>query len=244
MYTRLLLTGASLLPGLTAASVTCAASPAIVSDHAETGTRAAVKAKEAPVPGSGREERAASWSEMITVSAARRPIRADEIGTAMTIITEKQIQTQQRRSLTDILERQAGLNIVQTGGMGGASSIFMRGSNSNEVKVRLDGMDVNDGSNTDGGFDAAHYMTDGIGRIEILRGPQSGLYGADAMAGVIDITTAQGQGRFRPFVRMEGGSYGTFNQVLGMRGSEGRFHYNVTLSHYRQVGFHCVPEYN
>ncbi|WP_075631898.1 TonB-dependent receptor plug domain-containing protein [Novacetimonas hansenii] len=181
--------------------------------------------------------------ELISVSAARRPTAVDDIGTSMTIITEKQIQIQQRRSLTDILTRQPGLNVVQTGGPGGASSIFMRGNNANEVKVRLDGMDINDGSSASGAFDAGQFVTDGMGRIEILRGPQSGLYGADAMAGVIDITTAQGEGRFRPFVRVEGGGYGTFNQTFGARGSKGRFHYNVELSHYRMDGFNNIPAY-
>ncbi|WP_408871977.1 TonB-dependent receptor plug domain-containing protein [Gluconacetobacter tumulicola] len=181
--------------------------------------------------------------ETITVSAARRPVSVDDIGSSVTIVTERQIQTQQRRGLADILERQPGLNVVQTGGVGGTTSIFMRGNNANEVKVRLDGMDVNDGSSTSGAFDAGQFVTDGMGRIEILRGPQSGLYGADAMAGVIDITTAQGQGRFTPFVRLEGGEYGTFNQVLGARGSKGRFHYNVALSHYRMDGFNNIPSY-
>lgn len=181
--------------------------------------------------------------ELISVSAARRPVSTNDIGTSMTIITEKQIQTQQRRSLTDILVRQPGLNVVQTGGPGGTSSIFMRGNNSNEVKVRMDGMDINDGSSPNGMFDPGQFVTDGMGKIEILRGPQSGLYGADAMAGVIDITTAQGQGRFKPFVRIEGGSYGTFNQTFGARGSKKRFHYNVEFSHYRMDGFNNIPSY-
>ncbi|CAP54610.1 TonB-dependent receptor [Gluconacetobacter diazotrophicus PA1 5] len=185
----------------------------------------------------------AELPELISVSAARRPTSVDDIGTSMTIVTEQQIQTQQRRGLADILERQPGLNVVQTGGPGGTTSIFMRGNNANEVKVRLDGMDVNDGSSAQGMFDAAQFMTDGMGRIEILRGPQSGLYGADAMAGVIDITTAQGEGRFKPFVRIEGGGYGTFNQVFGARGSKGRFHYNVEFSHYRMDGFNNIPSY-
>ena len=135
------------------------------------------------------------------------------------------------------------MNVVQTGGPGGTTSIFMRGNNANEVKVRIDGMDINDGSTTDGKCDASQFTTDGMGRIEILRGPQSGLYGADAMAGVIDITTTQGQGRFKPFVRIDGGSYGTFNQTFGARGSKGRFHYNVELSHYRMENFNNIPKY-
>ena len=183
------------------------------------------------------------FPENVTVSAARRPTLATEIGTATSIITEQQILTQQRRTLSDVLARQPGLTVVSTGGFGGTTSIFMRGNNANEVKVRLDGMDINDGSTTGGQFDPAQFVTDGMGRVEILRGPQSGLYGADAMAGVIDMTTAQGQGRFTPFVRIEGGAYGTFNQTLGARGSSGRFHYNVTLSHYRQDGFHAIPGY-
>ncbi|NHN84614.1 TonB-dependent receptor [Acetobacter musti] len=198
---------------------------------------------EAKVPAKPKTVVNTGLPEQITVSAARRPTPADEIGTSMTIITEEQIQTQQRRGLSDILARQVGMNVVQSGGPGATSSIFMRGGNANQVKVRLDGMDINDGSTPAGSFDPAQFTTDGMGRIEILRGPQSGLYGADAMAGVIDITTAQGQGRFKPFVRIEGGAYGTFNQAFGARGSAGRFHYNIDLSHYRMDGFNSIPAY-
>ena len=205
--------------------------------------RAAEQPQQAETSLTSEEEMLSRNPEQITVSAARRPVRRDEIGTAMTIITEQQILKQQRRSLPDLLAREPGLNLVRTGGAGGTTSIFMRGTNANEVKVRLDGMDINDGSSASGMFDAAQFMTDGIGRIEVLRGPQSGLYGADAMAGVIDITTARGEGRFKPFVRLEGGSYGTFNQVIGLRGSKGRFHYNVTLNHYRMDGFRSIPHY-
>lgn len=181
--------------------------------------------------------------EVVTVSALRRPVRADDVGSSVTVVTDEQIATQQRRTLPDILARQPGLNVVRSGGFGGTTSIFMRGANPNDVKVRIDGMDINDGSSASNAFDAGQFVTDGIGSIEILRGPQSGLYGADAMAGVIDINTKQGEGRFKPFVRIEGGSYGTFNQAFGASGSAGRFHYNVVLSHYRSDGFHEIPRY-
>lgn len=215
------------------------------SQHAvpETVRKPAINVPAVVKPAPSVVRQAESVAEQITVSAARTPTRTDDIGTALTIITEDQIKTQQRRTLPDILARQPGLNVVRSGGFGATTSIFMRGNNANEVKVRLDGMDINDGSSASGMFDAGQFVTDGLGRIEILRGPQSGLYGADAMAGVIDMTTAQGQGRFKPFVRIEGGSYGTFNQVLGARGSKGRFHYNVELSHYRMDGFHSIPRY-
>ncbi|MCX2559807.1 TonB-dependent receptor [Acetobacter farinalis] len=181
--------------------------------------------------------------EVVTVSALRRPVRAEDVGSSVTVVTDEQIAIQQRRTLPDILARQPGLNVVRSGGFGGTTSIFMRGANANDVKVRIDGMDVNDGSSASNAFDAGQFVTDGIGSIEILRGPQSGLYGADAMAGVIDINTKAGEGRFKPFARIEGGSYGTFNQALGASGRAGRFHYNVALSHYRIDGFHEIPRY-
>lgn len=240
-FRAFLLTGASFFFTFLIAATAQAAEAGV--DTKKTTVPPVVRNADIPTVRAIPSEHTDTWPETITVSAARRPIKADEIGTAMTIITEQQIQTQQRRSLSDTLARQPGLNVVRTGGMGGTTAIYMRGTNSNEVKVRLDGMDVNDGSSASGAFDPAQFMTDGLGRIEILRGPQSGLYGADAMAGVIDMTTAKGQGRIKPFVRVEGGSYGTFNQAFGARGSLDRFHYNFELSHYRQVGFHAIPRY-
>lgn len=169
--------------------------------------------------------------ESVTVSAARRPVRIDEIGTSVSVITEADIALRQRRTLPDLLLQEPGLNLVQTGGPGGTTSIFMRGTNANEVKVRLDGMDINDPSNPNGAFDAAQFLTDGIGRVEILRGPQSGLYGADAMGGVIDITSIAGEGPMKATLRVEGGSFGTTGEALGLRGSRQRFHYSVYLTH-------------
>ncbi|GAJ30153.1 TonB-dependent receptor plug domain-containing protein [Acidomonas methanolica] len=180
--------------------------------------------------------------ERITVSATRRPTPVDDIGTSVTVITAQEIQQLQRRTLPDLLENAPGMNVVRTGGPGGATSIFMRGLPSNAVKVRLDGMEVNDPSAYSGAFDAGQYLTDGIGRVEILRGPQSGLYGADALAGVIDITSVKGKGRFKPFLRLEGGQFGTFNQTLGATGAQGAFHYAVFLSHSRVVDVPNVPK--
>ena len=93
-----------------------------------------------------------------------------------------------------------GVEVVQTGGPGGQTSVFMRGTNANHVKVLIDGIDVSNPSITNGAFDFGHLLTGDIEKIEVLRGPQSGLYGSDAIGGVISITTktrrgpAQGDG--------------------------------------------------
>ena len=87
-----------------------------------------------------------------------------------------------------------GLNVVQTGGPGGQTSVFMRGTNSNHVKVLVDGIDVSDPSSPNDAFDFGQFLTGDIARVEILRGPQSGLYGSDAIGGVINIITKSGDG--------------------------------------------------
>ena len=100
-----------------------------------------------------------------------------------------------------------GLNLVQNGGEGGQTSIFMRGTNSNHVKVLVDGIDVADPSSPNGAFDFGKFNSADIARVEVLRGPQSGLYGSDAIGGVINIITKDGNGPLSLSGSMEGGSF-------------------------------------
>jgi vitamin B12 transporter len=119
---------------------------------------------------------------------------ARDIASSVTVITAADIEREQRRTVPDALANVPGLNIVQTGGPGGQTSVFMRGTNSNQVKVLIDGIDVSDPSNPNRSFDFGQLLTADIERIEVLRGPQSGLYGADAIGGVISIITKKGEG--------------------------------------------------
>src|SRR3954465_11668546 len=135
---------------------------------------------------------------------------ARDIASSVTVITAADIEREQRRTVPDALANVPGLNIVQTGGPGGQTSVFMRGTNANQVKVLIDGIDVSDPSNPNRSFDFGQLLTADIARIEVLRGPQSGLYGADAIGGVISIITKKGDGPPKATAVVEGGSFGTF----------------------------------
>ena len=142
-----------------------------------------------------RAQNAAGITELPTIvvsSPTSVPTPIDQIASSVTVITAADIEREQRRTVPDVLKTVPGLNVVQTGGPGGATSVFMRGTNSNHVKVLIDGIDM--GDPTIGTPDISQLLTGDIERIEVLRGPQSGLYGSDAIGGVISVTTKKGAG--------------------------------------------------
>jgi vitamin B12 transporter len=125
----------------------------------------------------------------VVVTANRLPAARIDVASSITLITADDIASKQARTLTDVLKDAPGLNVVQSGGPGGQASVFVRGTNSNHVKVLIDGIDVSDPSTPTGAFDFGPVLTADIARVEVLRGPQSGLYGSDAIGGVINVVT-------------------------------------------------------
>lgn len=182
-----------------------------------------------------------SQPETVVITATQLPTPEDEVASDMTVITADEIQNKQERTLPDVLEGVPGLNIVQTGGPGGQASVFMRGTNSDHTKVFIDGIDVSDPSNPNATYDFAQMLTDDIERVEVLRGPQSGLYGSDAIGGVINIITQSGSGPARLHASAEGGSFDTFNQSAGLLGSTGGFHYSTNVEHFHSGATPVTP---
>jgi vitamin B12 transporter len=168
----------------------------------------------------------------VVVTATRLPTPESEVASSITVITAEEIEQKQERTLPDVLADVPGLNVVQTGGPGGTTSVYMRGTNANEVKVLIDGIDAGDPSSPDGSFNLANILTSDIARVEVLRGPQSGLYGADAIGGVINIITKAGSGPPSLGGSMETGSFGTFSQYVNASGSTGRFNYAFNVAHF------------
>jgi len=167
----------------------------------------------------------------VVVSATRLPTPANQVASSVTVITAQEIELKQERSLPDVLRDVPGLNLVQSGGPGGTTSLFIRGANSNQTKVLVDGIDVSDPTTPNGIFQFQNFLSAGVQQVEVLRGPQSGLYGADAIGGVVDVVTETGSGPAHGDITLEGGSFGTINETGSISGSLDRFSYAVDLAH-------------
>jgi vitamin B12 transporter len=177
-----------------------------------------------------------------TVTAPTRlPTPEDQVGSSVTVISGDDIKRKQQQTLPDALQEAPGLNIVQTGGPGGTTSVFMRGANANHTKVFIDGIDASDPSVANGSFDFANMLASDIDRIEVLRGPQSGLYGSDAIGGVVNIVTRKGSGPGHLTGSLEGGSFGTFNQTAGASGAVSGFNYAFSAAHFLSTDTPVTP---
>ncbi len=175
----------------------------------------------------------------VVVTPTRLPTPENEVGSSITVITDEEIQRKQERTLPDVLKDVPGLNVVQSGGPGGVTSVFIRGANANQTKVFIDGIDATDPAS--GTFNFEHVLTWDIERVEVVRGPQSGLYGADAIGGVINIITKKGSGPAQFAGSLEGGSFGTLNQNGRMSGSLDRFNYYLDFAHFHTADTPVTP---
>ena len=136
----------------------------------------------------------------------------------MSVITSEDLEQKQIERVSDALREVPGLSVVQTGVAGQLTSVFTRGLRSEHTQVLIDGVPINQG--LQGAFNFADLTTDDIDRIEVVRGPQSTLYGPRALAGVIQIFTKQGEGSPGIQSSAEGGSYDTFREWLQSDGKD------------------------
>lgn len=173
----------------------------------------------------------AQAQETSVVTATRVATPLNQVAGSISVIGESEIAARQLRSLPDILATVPGLNVVRVGGQGGQTSLFTRGTNSNHTKILLDGIDIADTSTPSGATDLGKLLTGDIAQVEVLRGPQSGLYGSDAIGGVVNIITHAGAGPLTLTGSAEAGSFDSFNQSASLAGSDGGFSYRATLQH-------------
>jgi vitamin B12 transporter len=164
------------------------------------------------------------------VTAAREPVPLDQVPNSVTLIDRATIERRQYRSLSDILADVPGLSVSASGAFGKSASVYIRGANANGTLVLIDGLRANDPSASGSTFNFSHLLADMIDRVEVVRGPMSTLYGADAWGGVINIITRKGRGAPSGFARVEGGSFNTYSAAAGFQGQADRFDFNVGAS--------------
>jgi len=164
----------------------------------------------------------------IVVSATRLETPEDESPATIDVIRADDFEIKQTHRVADALREVPGLSVVQSGSPGSLTSVFTRGLRSQHTQVLLDGIPVNQG--LQGAFNFGDLTTDNIDRIEIVRGPQSTLYGPRALAGVIQIFTKRGSGPPTGEFSLEGGSNASLRGTLTSSGSENHFDYSVGLS--------------
>ncbi|HQF41541.1 MAG TPA: TonB-dependent receptor [Ignavibacteriaceae bacterium] len=173
----------------------------------------------------------------VVVTATKTPTHYFEIANSISVIDSKQIQNSNSDNIFDLLKNEVGITYTQQGGNGTLSNINIRGANSSYTLVLIDGMEMNLTSDPGGVFDFSGLPVDNIDRIEILRGPQSTLYGSDAMAGVVNIITKTGSGSPKFSLLTEGGSYNTYKAQFGLNGEIQKLNYSLSVSRTGSDGF-------
>ena len=167
-------------------------------------------------------------SAELVISATRLPLPEDEAPASVNVITADDFAQKQTERVSDALRQVPGLSVVQTGSAGQLTSVFTRGLRSEHTQVLIDGVPINQG--LQGAFNFADLTVDDIARIEVVRGPQSTVYGPRALAGVIQLFTKQGSEMPENTFSAEGGSYGTFREALSSSGKFGQFDYSLGAS--------------
>lgn len=188
----------------------------------------------------GAEERGTGEDarlEEVVVTANRLETPTREVGSSITVITAEEIEQKQKPLLLDVLRSVPSVDVVQSGGPGRTTSVSIRGAGSNKTLVLLDGIELGDPSSTGGEYDFANLTTHNIERIEILRGPQSTLYGSRAMGGVINIITKRGQGAPTGYLSLSGGSFYTASEKAGISGGSEQYNYSFGVSRFDTEGF-------
>ena len=170
----------------------------------------------------------------VIVTATKTEESTTHTTVATDVITWQQIEERQQTDVLQILRDVPGMTIVQTGARGGETSLFTRGGENDYNLVLIDGVKVN---NAGGFYNFSDLTNTGIERIEIVRGPQSALYGSDAMSSVIQVFTPRGEGPPQGTFRFRGGSYNTFEEQGKLAGGTKTYGYSLAFGRIDTDGF-------
>ena len=178
----------------------------------------------------------------VVVTATRVLQPLTDLVADVTIVDRGQIQRSGAAGLGDVLARLPGIEMARNGGLGGITSVFLRGAETRFTAVFIDGVRVD--SQGTGGASWDVIPLSQVDRIEVLRGPAGAVYGSDAIGGVIQIFTRKGEGPPSPYVGLSLGTYGTTKAEAGVSGSQGSWDYSLGLVRQESKGFNVMQSRN
>jgi vitamin B12 transporter len=175
----------------------------------------------------------------VVITASKFPIKQSLTGKVVTVIDQQQLQRNSGKSLTEVLNTQAGIIVNGSSNVLGTNQdVYLRGAAAGKTLILLDGVPVYDASGISGAYDLNLVSVDQVERIEILKGSQSTLYGSDAIAGVINIISKKGgTKKINATANLAAGSYNTFKGTVGLNGTVKNTAYNVQYSKLYSKGF-------
>jgi vitamin B12 transporter len=159
---------------------------------------------------------APSEIDQIVVTAGRTADKLSDVPVSMTVITAETLRQRQAVVVSDLLSRTPGVTVTRNGGVGGSTQVRIRGAESDQTAVLIDGVKLNDPSATGGGYNFSTLLAGDVDRIEVLRGPQSTLWGSQAIGGVVSMITKTPDGPLSGDATVEGGSRDTAYARVGV----------------------------
>ena len=171
--------------------------------------------------------------EQIVITGTRRELPISQVPLSLSVLDQETLALDQARDVAELLREVPSFSLIRTGSRGGTSSAFVRGGESDHNLILVDGVQVNRGGGT---YDLSHLFSDGLERIEVVRGPASALYGSDAVASVIQLVTRRGEGPMNGAVRALYGSDGTYEIGASLLGGSDRVGYSIHAGRYATDG--------
>jgi len=173
----------------------------------------------------------------VVITATRTPSNTLELANSISIIDSSEISDKNSFNTFDAIKNEYGISFTQQGGKASVSNIYIRGGSSSESLVIIDGVEVNMPNDPSNFYNFFSLPLDNTNRVEILRGPQSTLYGSDALTGVINIITQKGQGKPSFNFGFEGGSHNTYKGTITSLGAIDKFNYSASFSRTKSDGY-------
>jgi vitamin B12 transporter len=178
----------------------------------------------------------------VIVTATRAPAESSSIGESLTVLSADEIRATQKTAVSDLLATLPGVVVTRNGGPGAATSVRIRGAETDQTVVLIDGVKLNDPSAVGGGFNFGNLLVSGIERMEVLRGAQSTLWGSQAIGGVVNIVTPRPQGPLASTVDVQAGAFDTFHAIARTEAGNETFGWRIGASYLTTDGVSAFDE--